>query len=105
LHPFLPLRPRWWGGRTFIEEWNLSWWVLALIPLPLDPVTVRGAFIEGFVENLAELILYAHSPTLPLCGCVLQAGGAGLSLRNVLFLFWGIAFFLFLTPHKGVGLH
>ena len=36
---FLPLRPRWWGGRTFIEEWNLSWWVLALIPLPLDPVT------------------------------------------------------------------
>ena len=63
---FLPLRPRWWGGRTFIEEWNLSWWVLALIPLPLDPVTVRGAFIEGFVEHLAELILYAHSP--PLAG-------------------------------------
>lgn len=61
--------------------------MLALIPLPLDPVTVKGAFIEDSTNSLRGYYFPLFSPThrnvagigpLLLCG-----GGAFIEERAV----------------------
>ena len=75
---FLPLRPRWWGGRTFIEERTVSFSGSFSMRIPRSH-TSCGAFIEA--DIVSYLVLY--SGLLPRCSC---GGGAFIEECTVTFL-------------------
>lgn len=88
---FLPLRPRWWGGRTFIEE-RTVYYLGSNIPslsLPLRQHLMLTQSGGTFIEECTVATLERNFPVFPspVCMSCSQEGRqeVGLSLRNEYF--------------------
>ena len=68
---FLPLRPRWWGGRTFIEDSTNSLRGHCFLPFSHHP-TGGGLSLRDEHFYNGSLILYAHSPSLAGGGAFIE---------------------------------